>query len=68
VEQKILFFAMPSAFMGKELALCFHGQKAGTLLSWAETWHAMALLFLLFNLDFSLAFLFGPYYIKSMMT
>jgi hypothetical protein len=37
--KKIFFFAMPSAFMGRELAICFHGQKVGALLSWAENWH-----------------------------
>jgi hypothetical protein len=25
--------------MGRELAFCFHGQKVGTLLSWAKSWH-----------------------------
>jgi hypothetical protein len=48
-QQKNLFFVVPSAFMGRELAPC-------------------GPFFLLFSLDFSLAFLFGPCYLKSMMT
>jgi hypothetical protein len=50
VQQKNLFFVVPSAFMGRELAPC-------------------GLFFvLLFSLYFSLAFLFGPCYLKSTMT